>query len=224
VNKNRATLARNVRDLRDTLGVRSSDNLQSAEVILLVEGEDDRICLYALLSSASEKIKSALHTGFLAIDTMVGAGNLSYKLGQARDMLCDFHIWLDHDKSGTDAIAKAMAENLADSSNYHMAICAGRPESEMEDLISTSLYESMILKHHNVSLRHPKFGGAAKWSDRMRDSFRAQGKPWNQATENQVKKEVAHLVAQNPDKSLNPHLRGPFDSLVNTLEKKITSG
>src|SRR5262249_50049407 len=38
----KAAPAKDVRQIRDVLGVRASDNLQHAELVLLVEGEDDR--------------------------------------------------------------------------------------------------------------------------------------------------------------------------------------
>ena len=42
VHKNKAVPAKDVRQIRDILGVRASDNLQNAELVLLVEGEEDR--------------------------------------------------------------------------------------------------------------------------------------------------------------------------------------
>src|SRR3972149_4703482 len=53
VHDNKAAPARNVKEIRDVLGVRASDNLQHAELILLVEGEEDRKAIRALLSHHS---------------------------------------------------------------------------------------------------------------------------------------------------------------------------
>ena len=54
------------------MGVRVSDNLVAAEVLLLVEGEEDRTCMRTLLSHYSSKLAAALQSGVLAIDTLGG--------------------------------------------------------------------------------------------------------------------------------------------------------
>lgn len=64
VNKKRASPAKNVAELRDILGVRASDNLRNAEIALVVEGEDDRLALLALLPVVSKRIGTAINTGW----------------------------------------------------------------------------------------------------------------------------------------------------------------
>jgi putative ATP-dependent endonuclease of the OLD family len=78
VNNKKASPAKNVAELRDALGVRASDNLRNAEIALIVEGEEDRRALAALLPVASRRIGTSLQTGLIAIDTLGGGTNLSY--------------------------------------------------------------------------------------------------------------------------------------------------
>lgn len=80
------------------------------------------------------------------------------------------------------------------------------------------LYKQSILDEYGVSLDAPTFGGRGKWSDRMAATFNAQGKPWNDKLEMQVKQRVAELVAASPSTALNPHTRTAFDALVTGLE------
>ena len=75
VNKNRAFPATSVKDVRAVLGVRVEDNLSSAEVVLLVEGEEDRVALSAILSDRSEVIRREAASGRFAIDVLAGTGN-----------------------------------------------------------------------------------------------------------------------------------------------------
>ena len=90
VHKNKAAPAKNVKQIRDILGVRASDNLQHAELVLLVEGEEDRRAIEALLKQGSPELASAITQGALGFDSLMGGANLSYKLSQVRDSALSF--------------------------------------------------------------------------------------------------------------------------------------
>jgi hypothetical protein len=62
-----------------------------------------------------------------------------------------------------------------------------------------------------------------KWSDRLKASFKHQGKPWSDQIEANVKAAVAELVEANPENVLNPHKRNSFDALVRALEQKLAT-
>jgi len=223
VNKKKATPAKNITELRNVLGVRASDNLRNAELALVVEGEEDRRALEALLPVASKRLGTALHTGFIAIDTLGGGSNLNYKLGQLRDSLCTCHSLLDHDKSGLDASAKAESEGLLLSADVTHVICPGMTESEFEDMLDEALYADFVKNKYGPSLKSPKFKGNKKWSDRMKATFEHQGKVWSSKIAAALKWDIAELVIANPGKALNPHKRGSFDGLVLALETKLNT-
>jgi hypothetical protein len=222
VEGNRARAATNIVEVRDVLGVRGSDNLSQAELVLLVEGEDDRISLAALLRARSEVLAAALSSGRLALDSLLGGSNLSYKLSQYRSFICNTHAFLDADSAGKTARDSAIAERLLDESQYQLATCLGMDESEFEDLIDPKLYSSAFLIQFSVSTDHPRFKGKKKWSDRLKLVFEAQGKDWSDANKNLAKAIVARLVSQNPQASLLPARTGPVDALVKSLEAKIS--
>ena len=221
VNNRKAVPAKTVGELRDALGVRASDNLRNAEIALIVEGEEDRRALAALLPVYSKRVGTALQTGFIAIDTLGGGTNLTYKLGQLRETLCTCHSFLDHDKAGLMAFTKAEAEGLAGPADVTHVICPRLDESEFEDLLDEDLYADFIRKKYGASLASPKFKGKKKWSDRLRAAFEHQGKLWSSKIEAQIKSDVAELIAATPSKALNSHKRGAFDGLVLALEAKL---
>lgn len=221
VNKKRASPAKNVAELREILGVRASDNLRNAEVALVVEGEDDRLALLALLPVASKRIATAITTGFIAIDTLGGGTNLSYKLSQLRETLCTCHVLLDHDKAGLQSYEKAKVDGLIVPADVTHVICAGLDESEFEDMLDESLYADFLKNKYGASLASPKFKGKRKWSDRLRAAFEHQGKVWSAKVEMQIKKEIAELIESNPTKALNIHKKSSFDGLVAALEAKL---
>jgi putative ATP-dependent endonuclease of OLD family len=221
VHGSKAVAAKSIVDIRNILGVRASDNLQHAELILIVEGEDDRLVIRALLSQASTTLAGALKQGSLAIESLQGASNLSYKVSSLREALCNTHVLLDWDAAGLQASAKAVAEGLLTAADVHHTIVAGQKEAEMEDMFDVSIYAAMLQTKFGVSTQSPQFKGPKKWSERLHATFLHQGKIWNSGVQMAVKASVADLVAATPAGALNIHKKGVFDALVRALEGKL---
>ncbi len=221
VHKNKATPAKDVRQIREILGVRASDNLQHAELILVVEGEEDRRALRALMKQHSKPLAAAIDQQALGIESLQGATNLCYKLSQIREAMCSAHTFLDHDECGLTSSKKAEQEGLHTLADVTFTICNGMKESEIEDMFDESLYAAMIQNRYGVSTLSPKFKGTAKWSDRLASVFKNSGKPWSDQIKAKVKAEVAELAETKPAAALNAHKRSSFDALVAALEAKL---
>ena len=221
VHNRKASPAKDVSEIRNILGIRAADNLLHAELVLVVEGEDDKKALLSLLQDASTALKTAFVQGAIATDSLMGGSNLSYKLTQVREAMCVAYCFLDHDKAGLDAFNRAEKEGLITMADVTFATCAGMKESEMEDLFDQALYSKMLQVKHGVSTLNPKFKGTDKWSNRLREVFKNQGKPWSDSIEAKVKAEVAELAELNPKNTLNVHKRSAFDALVVALEAKL---
>jgi 5S rRNA maturation endonuclease (ribonuclease M5) len=221
VNRQKARPAKSIAEIRDILGVRAADNLRHAEVILVVEGEDDAKSLRAILACASPKLKSAMASNSLAIESLGGSGNLSYKLTYLRNAVCLLHCFLDHDRAGIESMQKCLKEGLLSEADHHFASCPDRQESEIEDLLDVQLYRDDFLKFYGVSVDHPKFKGRRKWSERMREVFLNQGKSWDEKFEMVLKNRLSSLAAQNPETAIATQRRGPIDALVRALLRKL---
>ncbi len=224
VNKSRARPAKSIQEIRDILGVRSSDNLRHAELVLLVEGEDDRIALSALLGHSSVLLKQALDQGTIAVDSLSGGANLAYKAGLVRDALCACHCFLDNDKAGADAFERARVQGLLTDADVNYSVCQGMAESEIEDMYDEAAYESVLTNAYRISLQCPAFKGKKKWSSRMQAAFENQGKKWDDRIKMDVKQRVAEAVAAIPQNALNTHKRSAFDALAAALEVRLQSG
>jgi putative ATP-dependent endonuclease of OLD family len=224
VDRSRARPAKNIKQLREVLGVRVSDNLAMAQLVLVVEGESDAIAMRALLPSSSPALASAIEAGILAVDLLGGASNLAFKLAQLAQALCNYHVFLDHDTAGRAASDRAELEGLLDAARRTYAICLGRADSEFEDLYDRNIYSDMIMNAYTVDITDPGFGSErSRWSARMKKAFIRSGQPWDDKTARQVKVQVAELVAADPESALHPSLRGPFDSVVAALESRIAN-
>lgn len=223
VSKKQARSAKSVEEVRKILGVRASDNLLHAELVLVVEGEDDRKALLSLLPSASKVLETCLKSGRLAIDSLTGGSNLAYKLGTLRDAICATYVFVDDDKAGKEAVKKAIDQRLIGAADVTYSKCQGRAESEFEDMLELALYENEINNNFGVKLTKQSFKGKNKWSDRLRDIFQMQGKQWDSQIEASVKDLVAHTVASHPTSALGAHSRHSFDALVAALDARLSA-
>ncbi len=226
VTKNKATSASSVQELRDILGVQVSDNLASAEVVLVVEGQEDEIALIALLSERSDSLAGAFRDGLLKITPLFGAGKIAYLLSQIRDSLAASHAFLDNDIAGQNAAKAALDSSLLSSSDITMAMCPGEKKGcELEDLINPSIYSQSFLEEFGVDLSNPlsKQMGEGKWSARMKRVFQASGSPWSTEVEKKAKMLVATSVAGSPDIALKAQCDGVLSALDAGLQRKLDS-
>jgi len=221
VNNRKAKPARNVDEIRRILGVRASDNLRNAEMVLVVEGEDDIISLKAIIQANSEYLKKAIENGSLAFDSLIGGTNLSYKISLLRDAICLYHIFLDDDRCGRDSYKKAKDAGLLEDGQINLAIAAGKSESEIEDLFNPDIYKAPIENKYHVNLSIPKFRGKKKWSERVKDVFAAHGKPWNDSIEKDIKYMVANQVSLNPLQAISKQDELIIESLIGALESRL---
>ena len=222
VNKNKAAPATSIEQIRSLLGVRVADNLRHAELVLVVEGDDDRIALNSLLRDSNAILVEALNNGRLAIETLNGGTNLSYVLGLVKDaLLCTCHCFLDSDDCGRRSFAKARTDGFVDTPDGTFASVLGMKESELEDLYDPNFYKPLILNQYRVAVDSPQFKGKRKWSDRMANVFTANGRHWDDHIKAEVKMKIANLVASDPKNALHHQRRGPFDSLVQTLVAQL---
>lgn len=223
VSDGKATPAKNISSIRDLLGIKASDNLTHASYALVVKGEEDQICMKAILPILSEKIGKAIKNNLLIIEPIGGAGNLAYKLSLLKSSLCVTHTLLDDDNAGKTGYDKAEKDSLISISSCTFTKCEGFTEAEFEDCLSLDVYKNIVLEEFGVDLSSPKFRGSEKWSDRLRKVFLDQGKPWNDSVLIRVKYKVAHAVSNNPKNSLHDKKRNSIDALIVALEKMIKS-
>ncbi|HGU9816358.1 TPA: ATP-dependent endonuclease [Enterobacter chuandaensis] len=221
IDKGAATPAKSIKQIRDLLGIKASDNLTNANFVLVVEGEDDAIALTALFKILSNKLRQMIENHMLIVEPIGGAGNLTYKLSLLKNSLCVYHTFLDNDDAGRNAYASAEQETLLDIKSNTFVNCNGSRNSEFEDCLDPLLYKEKIKEEYGVNLDCKEFRGSDKWSDRVRKAFLAQGKQWTSSVEAKVKYTVANCVKKSPENALSQHKRNSVDALVVSLEQMI---
>jgi putative ATP-dependent endonuclease of OLD family len=223
VSKNRAYAAKTVRDVRSVLGVRLDDNLSSAECILIVEGEEDRIALNKILSATDPNIARDIKSGRMAIDVLGGASNLSHRIRLHTEALCKVHVILDDDQAGRDAYDKAKQEALLETDSVNFTKVGGKTEAELEDLYDQSVYDEVLYSETGLRLVDQGPDRDKKWSDRVRNLLRRAGKPVDDATIMAIKIKVAHSAAAAGTGAVHPSKTGPIHSLINSVKLKLAS-
>ena len=221
ISNNKANPAKNIADVREVLGVKASDNLLHARLVLIVEGSEDKESLEAIFNTLSPTIGKAIKDGSLYLDPSNGASNLSYKLSTYQAAVCLTHVFMDNDEAGRTAIQKAEEDGMVKMSDYHLTVCNGMVNAEFEDCLNVNIYDDVIKEKFGVELGRKTFKNKDKWSARMRRSFLSQGKLWNDSIEQKVKYIVANCIKDDPKKSLNEHKRTSIDSLIAELEIKL---
>jgi putative ATP-dependent endonuclease of OLD family len=222
VHKSVAKSAHNLSEIRKILGVRSYDNLINAELVLLVEGEADRVSIVSVISRSSSKITEALRQGRLLVEPLYGASKLSSKIAFYKSLLCKTHCFLDSDGAGRLAVSAAKEANLISECDYSYAFRSGHDDTEFEDLVHPSVYASSLMTHfgldvNSVAPRNPK----AKWSSKMKDMLAQCGKPFDESSEKLAKTLVAQAVHQAGADPIAAHAKVIFENLARELELKL---
>jgi len=221
VSKGAINTTNNINEIRDELGIRVSDNLISAELVLCVEGEDDKLLIELFLREISSLISDALDSGILIIDALGGASKLSYKADLYHNLLCDVVAFLDNDKEGKLAMTDCIDEGKLDSNQIVVTSLVGRRETEFEDVLVDSLWTNILKTDYNVTA-HNKYDKGAKWSKRVETFFYHSGAPWSDQIEAELKWKVAQAaVPMGFENCVHESKRGPIFGLRDMLEQAI---
>jgi putative ATP-dependent endonuclease of the OLD family len=218
---NQAAPATSMEQIRDTLGVKPTDNLQHAELVLLVEGDDDKTALTTILPVLEPALAADLAAQLLVIEPTFGATKLAFRLQQLQLALCPAHALLDNDDEGRKAYNDAQKRGLLRPVDAHFITCKGMKDSEIEDTYRTAVYSKAIQDEFGVDLKVSEFRGNRKWSERMKAAFQAQGKQWDDAVRARAKLVTATSIANDAKNALIPQKSTSLNALAKELVAKL---
>lgn len=222
VYKSKATAAKNIAEIRNLLGVKVSDNLVCANIVILTEGEEEKEIIKTWISCLSPSIKSAVEQGKITFDHLNGSSNLCYKITQWKSLLCDVFVFLDGDDAGEKAFTEAETKQLISEKEVCFAKIRSYPHSEIEDLINTDCYIEKVYNKYGVRLEGNSFkNNKKKWSDRVRDTFIENGKRWPKGREVEIKKLVSQEAIKVGLDSLQKHHLPYIKNSINYLEEYL---
>ncbi|MFU3821065.1 ATP-dependent nuclease [Pseudomonas aeruginosa] len=223
IDQNSARAVRSIEEIRGVLGVRASDNLQHARLVLLVEGETDVVSLSAILTESSGVLAKAIKDGLLVIKSMDGVSKLAFHTSHYKSSMCDVHVYCDSDQAGKAAVQKLLDNGELSSKEVHMATCPGMNESEFEDCLSEEAYSDIIFNNYGVDLSGNKEfrRRRGKFSERLEGAFKISGKLFTRTILTQIKIDISHHVEESGVLLLNERRGTSVDALWKALEIRV---
>ncbi len=222
VKGSKAAAASHVSDVRDALGVRFSDNLQNARLVLLVEGADDITALREIVAARSDVLRDALVAGTVTFDNLGGASGLRQKASFYQSGACLVQCFIDDDSAGQTAVKRAMDDKVLKLRDINLCTVPHLNEAELEDLYDKSTYSAAFKMEFGVDpAKRPMGKAKQKWSSVMERLFKEAGKPWSEGVKFQAKEWLSEFAAENPTTILKEPIAGPINSFITSAESKL---
>ena len=182
--------AHNLSDIRRSLGIRSHENMTTAEVVIVVEGASEEAVLPAILGRINDRLLDAFSSGRARVLSAGGAANIpSVVRALARDAATCL-VLVDSDQEGNSTVEKIRSSGLLLPSDvFRVPVRDGCPETEFEDLFDPSIYLSNVCTATDIVLSVEEFldfrrrSGSkgvqhAKWSKVMSSIANRQSMDW----------------------------------------------
>ena len=190
-------------DIRKILGIRISDNLQTANVVVLVEGDNDIKILKQYLSEKSNILNCAFEDGFIIFISLHGANNAPQMCSMWHNSLCHVILFMDDDQAARSARTKAIKQDVVNKNNAILCTRLDKKESEIEDFIKIDYYKDLINRNHNIDLsKSKKYKCNKKWSDRIKILSRKESRPISDEDIHVLKNDIANIVLKEGSKSI----------------------
>lgn len=219
-----ASPAKTISEIRDVLGVKVSDNMSSARLVLLVEGSEDEKLLRIWLCEHSSTLRLAFAAGEITIDPLNGADNLGYKASLYKAQLCEVHAFLDNDTKGRSAAERAVERESLKLSEIQHTVISGANNSELEDFIQVDLYLPELNEMLGTSMAESQLTGTSQaWSERLKLALSKQAKALDANLEAKIKNRVCSIAASKGLASLIGKRTSSIFALTEALESKLAS-
>lgn len=207
VKDNCAKEACKISDIRNILGVTPSDNLSSAEMVILVEGAADENMFPHILSTFSPTLKSAIEERRLLVLSCGGTSHMENFVNFLRNQLCNIYIFVDDDSAGNQLIDRMKTNGSIQDSEYTILKMNGLGNSEIENILKPDIYASIISQKYGISEERiiSTCSADRKWSTGMENLFREFGKSWNEDTAKELKTLVSEAVKSCAELQLIEH-------------------
>jgi putative ATP-dependent endonuclease of OLD family len=185
-----ARRAKNLAEIRASLGIKPQDNMTTAEVVIVVEGQTEEEICPVLLSKHSAKTRRIIESGRVKVLSASSASKVaSVVRALARDA-ANCVVLLDNDSEGRTAKTDLLHSGLIEPKNIFLVPNRdGCDETEFEDMFEPELYASQVASVCGCQFTAEEFkearklsGGrrtaCAKWSDVMDKLLQQRGKDW----------------------------------------------
>lgn len=139
-----------------------------------------------------------------------------------KNLLCDVYAFLDNDSDGKRAFTEASSKAGLTLNNVTFTTMNDHYETELEDLILPDVYKIEVKKlgvnlDKSIAFNNKK----KKWSIRIKDAFKEQGKPWDENIENQIKLTVTQKSIEKGISSIHSKNQTPIRKFITDIEDHL---
>lgn len=200
--------AKNLTDIRRSLGIRPHENMTTAEIVVVVEGTTEERVFPSVLARELPELEEPLAMGRIRVLSANSASNVPVIVrALARDAATCL-VFLDSDEAGRTAITKIQNSGLLQPIDiFRVPDRDGCKETEFEDIFDPSLYITAVSEAIGLNISEEDFirqrqrsGGRdnrmKKWSDVMAQCSNVQGRDWG-SVEGDAKDAFATSVISN---------------------------
>lgn len=220
-----ATPASSLEDLRNALGVRLSDALAAAEVVVVSEGYLDETLLPVLLTQRDPDVHDWLSDGRLVIES-AGSGSKIYpRVLSARSILTQPIVVLDSDPAGKKDVERLIADGIIEATSVVQVVRSGCTSSELEDLLTQDSYLDVLETTIGFPLnarqkRQLDQGREQAWSERLEMILFNVGVPTPEKLVRRCKFEVTQAAVAAVERGENV-IRPESEQLLERLVELI---
>ena len=212
----KAEPANRIDDIRKILGILTSDNLQYADYVIIVEGLTDKRILKKYFDLYIPEISALIDANKITIRSIGGVNNLLYELMGLERYYCKYIILLDYDEAGRNIKKEAIEKLSVADSSFRFITRPDFKNSEMEDLINEDLYKKYLLsKSIDISVGLFK-NKTKKWADRLDDVAKSVGIIIDSDILDEIKIEISKLIEKN-----NNPFTDSAKTLLNAIAQKV---
>lgn len=182
VSERSAQPAKSLDALRTALGVRLSDALAAAEVVVVSEGFLDEVLLPPLLTQRESEVGEWLANGRLIIES-AGSGSKIYpRVLAARTILTQPIVVLDSDPAGKKDVDRLLADGVIEQTAVVQVVRPSCAHSELEDLLIQDSYLAALEAKIGFRLKERQKrkldqGRDKAWSERLAEILTNSGVP-----------------------------------------------
>ncbi|MCK6095905.1 ATP-binding protein [Micrococcus sp. EYE_162] len=182
VRSNAAKPARSVKEIRQALGVHLGDNLESAEIVVLVEGLTDQKSIPFLLSQFDKKIMDDVKGGRIQFRSTHGTGKIRYQIQREKATICKIRVVMDDDQAGRDESKKIEDSRILASRDIFL-VGGRRAPAELEDIVDPAVYLTGLQEKFGREFSDRHFANRSrKWSENFLSACRLLGVAGEEAT------------------------------------------
>lgn len=215
----KASKASSISQIRETLGVRTIDNLSFKKAIL-VEGESDKRYFEKICSELSVSLGNKMQQGEIAFVNVDSASKVDYQVRLYNSMMIPTLVILDSDSSGISMKDKLLQSKVKLPSEILMIKSAGMKYCELEDVVAFDAYIDIIKERYNIVLDTPKFRNRKKvWSDRLHEAAESSPGAFDGDIEADIKKSIADIVVDKGIDAIANYDVDYIKTIVKMIEK-----